>query len=304
MALTPLSNGLSSELRVESADCRLVCAFSPFAARQNSSLLSQPIPPPTAQHPNPHGAHTPPGHQRQWAEGGGGRPGIPTRMAITAMPDGSGSEMSVEALDRSGWQRAEGGGGRPASVPTRMALTPLSDNTGSSLRVEAADRPGLLMVIVDVLTGMSVSMTSAEIDTEGVVAKDVFMVSYHGGPLDDEMITSCTTAVSHAPLLSGMHHCCQSCTTAAYHAPLLLPIHHHPCSPTSSCLSSLLHLTPLSTLSTTFAFPSTLSWRTPTTLKLDPSFHRIHFLSPPSKPPSLPPTTPSSPFFSSLSLTF
>ncbi|CAI5461390.1 unnamed protein product [Closterium sp. Yama58-4] len=76
-----------------------------------------------------------------------------------------------------------------ASVPTRMALTPLPDNSGSELRVEAADRPGLLMEIVDVLTGMSVSVTSAEIDTEGMVAKDVFTVSYHGGPLDDEMTT-------------------------------------------------------------------------------------------------------------------
>ncbi|CAI7933103.1 unnamed protein product, partial [Closterium sp. NIES-54] len=76
-----------------------------------------------------------------------------------------------------------------SSVPTRMAITALPDNTGSELRVEAADRPGLLMEIVDVLTGMSVSVTSAEIDTEGVVAKDVFTVSYHGGPLDDEMTT-------------------------------------------------------------------------------------------------------------------
>ncbi|CAI5511746.1 unnamed protein product [Closterium sp. Naga37s-1] len=62
-------------------------------------------------------------------------------------------------------------------------------STGSEPSVRVADRPGLLMVIVDVLTGMFVSVTSAEIDTEGVVAKDVFTVSYHGGPLDVEMIT-------------------------------------------------------------------------------------------------------------------
>ncbi|CAI5503177.1 unnamed protein product, partial [Closterium sp. Naga37s-1] len=84
-----------------------------------------------------------------------------------------------------------------ASVPTRMALTPLPDNSGSELRVEAADRPGLLMEIVDVLTGMSVSVTSAEIDTEGVVAKDVFTVSYHGGPLDDEMTTLTLNALNY-----------------------------------------------------------------------------------------------------------
>ncbi|CAI5537219.1 unnamed protein product [Closterium sp. Naga37s-1] len=84
-----------------------------------------------------------------------------------------------------------------SSVPTRMAITALPDNTGSELRVEAADRPGLLMEIVDVLTGMSVSVTSAEIDTEGVVAKDVFTVSYHGGPLDDEMTTLTLNALNY-----------------------------------------------------------------------------------------------------------
>ncbi|CAI5998542.1 unnamed protein product [Closterium sp. NIES-65] len=84
-----------------------------------------------------------------------------------------------------------------SSVPTRMAITALPDNTGSELRVEAADRPGLLMEIVDVLTGMSISVTSAEIDTEGMVAKDVFTVSYHGGPLDDEMTTLTLNALNY-----------------------------------------------------------------------------------------------------------
>ncbi|CAI5998544.1 unnamed protein product [Closterium sp. NIES-65] len=75
-------------------------------------------------------------------------------------------------------------------------------------RVEVADRPGLLMVIVDVLTGMFVSVMSAEIDTEvgvtsaeivteGVVAKDVFTVSYRGGPLDDEMTTLTPNALNN-----------------------------------------------------------------------------------------------------------
>ncbi|GJP71326.1 hypothetical protein CLOP_g8637 [Closterium sp. NIES-67] len=82
-------------------------------------------------------------------------------------------------------------------IPTRLSLTPLPDATGSKLRVEAADRPGLLMEIVDVLGGMSVSVTSAEIDTEGVVAKDVFTVSYHGGPLDEEMTTLTLNALNY-----------------------------------------------------------------------------------------------------------
>ncbi|CAI7804988.1 unnamed protein product [Closterium sp. NIES-53] len=44
---------------------------------------------------------------------------------------------------------------------------------------------------------MFVSVTSAEIDTEGVVAKDVFTVSYHGGPLDVEMITLTLNALNY-----------------------------------------------------------------------------------------------------------
>ncbi|CAI5974088.1 unnamed protein product [Closterium sp. NIES-64] len=112
---------------------------------------------------------------------------VSTHMTLTPLSDSSGSE---------------------SSVPTRMAITALPDNTGSELRVEAADRPGLLMEIVDVLTGMSISVTSAEIDTEvgvtsaeidteGVVAKDVFTVSYHGGALDDEMTTLTLNALNY-----------------------------------------------------------------------------------------------------------
>ncbi|CAI6012581.1 unnamed protein product [Closterium sp. NIES-65] len=101
---------------------------------------------------------------------------VPTHMTLTPLSDSSGSE---------------------SSVPTRMAITALPENTSSELRVEATDRPGLLMEIVDVLTGMSISVTSKEIDTEGVVAKDVFTVSYHGGPLDDEMTTLTLNALNH-----------------------------------------------------------------------------------------------------------
>ncbi|CAI5991944.1 unnamed protein product [Closterium sp. NIES-64] len=111
-------------------------------------------------------------------------------------------------------QRAEGGGGRPAIDASMIAPSPFLgaptphgpafQSTRPSRtarqraeRVEVADRPGLLMVIVDVLTGMFVSVMSAEIDTEGVVAKDVFTVSYRGGPLDDEMTTLTPNALNN-----------------------------------------------------------------------------------------------------------
>lgn len=61
------------------------------------------------------------------------------------------------------------------------------DNARSVLTIETADRPGLIMDMVKVLVDMSVAVESAEIDTEGLVAKDQFYVSYHGEPLNASM---------------------------------------------------------------------------------------------------------------------
>ncbi|RVW37003.1 ACT domain-containing protein ACR12 [Vitis vinifera] len=56
-----------------------------------------------------------------------------------------------------------------------------------------ADRPGLLLEIVEIITDVNVDVESAEIDTEGLVAKDKFHVSYRGAALSSSLsqVTGC-----------------------------------------------------------------------------------------------------------------
>ncbi|CAK9199474.1 unnamed protein product [Sphagnum jensenii] len=67
------------------------------------------------------------------------------------------------------------------------------DGSRSLLSVETADRPGLLLEIMKVISDSSVYVDSAEIDTEGLVAKDKFWVTYHGEALSpslEEVLTN------------------------------------------------------------------------------------------------------------------
>ncbi|KAI3832657.1 hypothetical protein MKW98_002203 [Papaver atlanticum] len=57
----------------------------------------------------------------------------------------------------------------------------------SMLYIETADRPGLLMEIIKIIGDCNVYVESAEIDTEGLVAKDKFHVSYSGASLNDSL---------------------------------------------------------------------------------------------------------------------
>ncbi|KAL6327144.1 hypothetical protein AAG906_014962 [Vitis piasezkii] len=57
----------------------------------------------------------------------------------------------------------------------------------SLLYIETADRPGLLLEIVEIITDVNVDVESAEIDTEGLVAKDKFHVSYRGAALNSSL---------------------------------------------------------------------------------------------------------------------
>ncbi|KAK1323821.1 hypothetical protein QJS10_CPA02g00966 [Acorus calamus] len=64
----------------------------------------------------------------------------------------------------------------------------------SLLSIETADRPGLLLEIIKILADINISVESAEIDTEGLVAKDKFHVSYGGAALNDSLslvLTNC-----------------------------------------------------------------------------------------------------------------
>ncbi|XP_006659236.1 ACT domain-containing protein DS12, chloroplastic isoform X2 [Oryza brachyantha] len=53
----------------------------------------------------------------------------------------------------------------------------------SLLVVEAADRPGLLVDLVKIIDDINITVQSGEFDTEGLLAKAKFHVSYRGKPL-------------------------------------------------------------------------------------------------------------------------
>ncbi|KZV55281.1 ACT domain-containing protein isoform 1 [Dorcoceras hygrometricum] len=57
----------------------------------------------------------------------------------------------------------------------------------SLLTVETADRSGLLLEIIKIMSDINVTVESAEIDTEGLVAKDKFHVSYRGAALNSSL---------------------------------------------------------------------------------------------------------------------
>ncbi|CAI5461388.1 unnamed protein product [Closterium sp. Yama58-4] len=128
---------------------------------------SHPIPH-RAWYSNAHGDHAPAGQQRQQAERGGSRSARSMLACFHPLPS---------------WV---------LPLPTaRHFNTPLPDSSSSDLRWRRLNR----LECRD-LRQCDVSR-AAEIHTEGVVAKDVFTVSYHGGPLDDEMTTLALNAIHY-----------------------------------------------------------------------------------------------------------
>ncbi|KAF2572459.1 hypothetical protein F2Q70_00006680 [Brassica cretica] len=59
--------------------------------------------------------------------------------------------------------------------------------TTSLLCIETADRPGLVVEMIKVMADINIDVESAEIDTEGLVAKDKFHVSYQGQALNSSL---------------------------------------------------------------------------------------------------------------------
>ncbi|XP_024969917.1 ACT domain-containing protein ACR12-like [Cynara cardunculus var. scolymus] len=57
----------------------------------------------------------------------------------------------------------------------------------SLLCIETEDRPGLLLEVVKIMADVNITVESAEIDTEGLVAKDKFHVSYRGAALNSSL---------------------------------------------------------------------------------------------------------------------
>ena len=85
----------------------------------------------------------------------------------------------------------------PRAVRTKVALSEDATGSHSELYIETTDRPGLLTAIVGVLKDISVNVVSAEVDTEGAVAKDTFFVTYHGEPLNGSMCTLAQNALQY-----------------------------------------------------------------------------------------------------------
>ena len=87
-------------------------------------------------------------------------------------------------------------GGAPA---VRTAVTCVEDPSGShsELTIVTTDRPGLLTDIVGILKDISVNVVSAEVDTEGRIARDSFFVTYHGEPLNSSMVTLAQNALQY-----------------------------------------------------------------------------------------------------------
>ncbi|KAL3520887.1 hypothetical protein ACH5RR_019036 [Cinchona calisaya] len=64
----------------------------------------------------------------------------------------------------------------------------------SLLYIETADRPGLLLEIIKIMADININVESAEIETEGLVAKDKFHVSYREQALNtslSQVLTNC-----------------------------------------------------------------------------------------------------------------
>jgi UTP:GlnB (protein PII) uridylyltransferase len=73
----------------------------------------------------------------------------------------------------------------------------------SLLCIETADRPGLLLEIIKIMNDINVNVEFAEIDTEGLVAKDKFHVSYRGAALNaslSEVLVNCLRYYLRRPI--------------------------------------------------------------------------------------------------------
>ncbi|XP_002984308.2 ACT domain-containing protein ACR12 [Selaginella moellendorffii] len=83
----------------------------------------------------------------------------------------------------------------PKKIDVKTHITVTDQGPARSLlTIETADKPGLLLDIVEMITATSVTVESAEIDTEGLVARDRFHVSYGGAALTKslaEVLVNC-----------------------------------------------------------------------------------------------------------------
>ncbi|KAL3157875.1 hypothetical protein ABBQ32_012286 [Trebouxia sp. C0010 RCD-2024] len=93
-------------------------------------------------------------------------------------------------------------GPRKRGMSTTVRVLEDPEGSHSELFVDTPDRPGLLTAIVGTLKDVNVNVISAEVDTEGDQAKDMFYVTYHGEPLPPPMVQLVTNALQYYLTLS------------------------------------------------------------------------------------------------------
>ncbi len=74
-----------------------------------------------------------------------------------------------------------------AKIVTQIAVRDSETGMYTKLFVNTVDRPGLLTDIVRLLKDINLNVVSAEVDTVGRNAVDIFNVTYHGEPLPEGM---------------------------------------------------------------------------------------------------------------------
>jgi UTP:GlnB (protein PII) uridylyltransferase len=84
-----------------------------------------------------------------------------------------------------------------STVETMIQVIEHDSGSYSEVWVETADRPGVLTQVVSVLKDLNVNVVSADIETEGNMAKDKFYVTYHGEPLPQPMVLLVTNALQY-----------------------------------------------------------------------------------------------------------
>eukprot|EP00270_Netrium_digitus_P015748 TRINITY_DN5568_c0_g1_i4.p1 TRINITY_DN5568_c0_g1~~TRINITY_DN5568_c0_g1_i4.p1 ORF type:complete len:349 (-),score=74.23 TRINITY_DN5568_c0_g1_i4:250-1155(-) len=83
-------------------------------------------------------------------------------------------------------------------IATVITIETIDNGKQSRLFVQTADHAGLLLEIVNVLKNLSINVESAEIDTEGFVAKDEFYMAYHGEALNSSMVEVTSNALRYS----------------------------------------------------------------------------------------------------------
>ena len=123
----------------------------------------------------------------------------PEAATELAFGDGSGAGAAIDGAGFDALHPLAGKAGAKGGKAVRTRVSVEEDATGSHsiLLVETTDRPGLLTSIVSVLKDVSVNVVSAEVDTEGRVARDEFFVTYHGEPLNASMTTLVVNALQY-----------------------------------------------------------------------------------------------------------